>query len=88
MRPSKLLLLASVSAAAALAQTDDYRLALPDHSGLLKWSVSGFKIAENSAKSNGREIGVRGASTQIQFLLALSGENFAGCGEGQEQSPR
>jgi hypothetical protein len=68
MRTAKLPLLASVSGAAVLAQTDDYRLALPDHAGLLKWSVSGCKIVENSAKSNGRQIGVKGASTQTRFL--------------------
>jgi tetratricopeptide (TPR) repeat protein len=51
-------------------ETSDYRLALADHKGLLTWSIGGFKITENSAKPNGREIGVRGrnASGQVTFL--------------------
>ena len=68
MNPAKLLLLFAMLGAAAFAQTSDYRLALPDHSGLLKWSVDGFKIVENSAKPNGHESGVRGASAQVRFL--------------------
>ena len=63
MKPSELFLARSVCAGQALAQMvqgGDYKLALTDHKGLLKWSADGFKIIENSAKSNGREIGVRG----------------------------
>jgi hypothetical protein len=51
-------------------QIDDYRLALPDHDGQLKWSIKGFKIIERSAKPNGQEIGLRGrdASGRLTFL--------------------
>ena len=50
--------------------TIDYHLALPDHKGQLRWSIDGFKVVENSAKPNGRELGVRGtdASGQVTFL--------------------
>jgi hypothetical protein len=78
MKCSIFLLLAA-SATAAFAQSADYRLALPDHSGQLKWSIAGFTIVQNSAKPNGREIGVRGrdASGQVTFLgfLFLATEN-------------
>jgi tetratricopeptide (TPR) repeat protein len=61
------------------AQSDDYRLALPDHKGQLKWSINGFEIIESSAKPNGREIGLRGrdASGRLTFLgfLFLAPEN-------------
>jgi len=51
----------------------DFHLALADHKGQLMWSVEGFKTIENSAKPNGREIGVRGrdASGQVTFLAFL-----------------
>jgi len=55
---------------AQTAQNGDYRLALPDHNGQLKWSIDGFKIIENSAKPNGREIGLRGRDAwgRLTFL--------------------
>ena len=70
MRLSELLIALAACAAPVLAQTNDYRLALPDHKGQLEWSIGGFKIVENSAKPNGREIGVRGldASGRLTFL--------------------
>ena len=51
----------------------EFHLALADHKGQLMWSVEGFKTIENSAKPNGREIGVRGrdASGQVTFLAFL-----------------
>jgi hypothetical protein len=63
----------AVIASTITAQTpavDDYHLALPDHKGQLTWSLEGFKIVENSAKSNGRELGVRGsdAAGRVTFL--------------------
>ena len=47
-----------------------FALALPDHQGQLKWNAEGFKIVQSSAKSNGREIGVRanGGSSQVTLL--------------------
>jgi len=65
--------LLAVCANSIVAQTQangDYRLALPDHKGQLTWSLDEFKIIENSAKPNGRELGVRGrdASGQVTFL--------------------
>jgi tetratricopeptide (TPR) repeat protein len=71
MKHSNLPLLLAASAIAAFAQqSGDYRLALPDHNGQLKWSIEGFKIVQNSAKPNGSELGVRGsdASAQVTFL--------------------
>jgi hypothetical protein len=57
----------------------EYRLALPDHKGQLRWSVGGFQIIESSAKPNGREIGLRGrdAVGRLTFLgfLFLAPEN-------------
>ena len=73
MKRSALFVVMAVWAGPLLAQTQadgDYRLALPDHKGQLTWSIDGFKIIENSAKPNGRELGVRGrdASGQVTFL--------------------
>jgi len=69
---------------------ETYRLALPDHNGQLQWSVRGFTIIENSAKPNGREIGLRGrdASGRLTFLgfLFVAPENApvtaAACRDG------
>jgi hypothetical protein len=73
MKRLEMLLLLAACASSILAQTQsngDYRLALPDHKGQLMWSVDGFKIIENSAKPDGRELGVRGrdSSGQVTFL--------------------
>jgi tetratricopeptide (TPR) repeat protein len=73
MKQSGMFLLLAACASSILAQPQangDYRLALPDHKGRLTWSVDGFKIIENSAKPNERELGVRGrdASGQVTFL--------------------
>jgi hypothetical protein len=72
MKQPKLFLLL-LTAGSIFAQTlpnSDYRLALPDHNGQLSWSVSGFGIVENSAKPNGKELGVRArdASGKVTFL--------------------
>jgi tetratricopeptide (TPR) repeat protein len=52
------------------ASTDGDKLALPVHKGLLRWRADGFKVAESSAKSGGREIGIRAkdAAGRLQFL--------------------
>ncbi len=73
MKQSQMFLCLAACACPMLAQTHvngDYHLALPDHKGQLNWSIDGFKIIENSAKSNGRELGVRGrdAAAQMTFL--------------------
>lgn len=57
----------------SIAQTSDdgdFKLALPDHRGQLRWSAQGFKIIQSSAKPNGREIGIRGRdeSGRLTFL--------------------
>ncbi len=67
------LIACAVSTLAQTASSSDYRLALPDHNGQLKWSIEGFKIVENSAKANERELGVRGrdSSGQLMFLAFL-----------------
>jgi len=83
MKPLELLLAFIFCAGPVLTQPapsgDDYRLALPDHRGQLKWSINGFNIIESSAKPNGREIGLRGrdASERLTFLgfLFLAPEN-------------
>jgi hypothetical protein len=73
VRHASVVLLLVCCASPLFAQTEakgGYRLALADHKGQLTWSIDGFKITENSAKPNGREIGVRGsnASGQVTFL--------------------
>ncbi len=73
MKQSEILLFLATCASPVFAQTQaigDYRLALPDHKGQLTWSIDGFKIVENSAKPNGRELGARGrdASGQVTLL--------------------
>jgi tetratricopeptide (TPR) repeat protein len=57
----------------AFAQTQadgNFKLALPDHRGQLRWSADGFKIVQSSAKPNGHEIGIRGQnqSRHLNFL--------------------
>ena len=61
------------STVAQPTQTGNYQLVLPDHKGKLSWSIDGFNIVENSAKPNGKEIGVRGrdASGRLTFLSFL-----------------
>jgi tetratricopeptide (TPR) repeat protein len=51
----------------------DFRLALPNHQGQLRWSAEGFKIIQSSAKPGGREIGIRGRSEsgRLTFLAFL-----------------
>lgn len=69
-----------VLAAAAFGQgTEDgqFRLALPEHNGQLRWSAPGFKVTELSAKSNGNEVGIRGSDEArrvsfLGFLFVLS----------------
>jgi len=92
MRLAELFLISAVCASTAPAQAlqRDYRLALPDHKGQLKWSVDGFKIVQDSAKPNGREIGLRGADASgrrtflgFLFLAAANSAPLTGaaCGE-------
>jgi tetratricopeptide (TPR) repeat protein len=77
-------------ASAEKAPVEEYRLALPDHLGQLKWPVNGFQIIESSAKPNGREIGLRGrdAVGRLTFLgfLFVAPENrpmtSASCRDG------
>lgn len=59
----------AISTTAQPASSSDYRLALPDHLGQLKWSIDGFKIIENSAKVDGREIGIRGRDTSGRMMF-------------------
>jgi tetratricopeptide (TPR) repeat protein len=70
MRLLEFLLISAICACPAPAQAvrGDYRLALPDHKGQLRWSVDGFKIEQSSAKPDGREIGLRGSSGRLTFL--------------------
>ena len=60
----------TVSGYAQTAATTEFKLALPDHKGQLRWSADGFKIIQTSAKPNGREIGIRGqdGSQRLTFL--------------------
>ena len=61
------------SAYAQTAAKAEFKLALPDHKGQLRWSANGFKIIQTSAKPNGREIGIRGQdeSGRLTFLAFL-----------------
>ena len=53
-----------------VTDSDDFKLALPKHSGQLTWPAMGFKIVESSAKPNGNEIGIRAkdGSGRLAFL--------------------
>lgn len=70
--------LALTGFAIAQNRTDsDFRLALPNHRGQLRWSAQGFKVVQSSAKPNGREIGIRGKDetgrlTFLGFLFLVS----------------
>src|SRR5437899_12641439 len=68
-----ILTLATFSAYAQPTAAAEFKLALPDHKGQLRWSADGFKIIETSAKPNGREIGIRGqdGSGRLTFLSFL-----------------
>jgi hypothetical protein len=58
---------------ASVPSDNGLTLALPDHRGQLRWTASGFKVVQNSAKPGGREIGIRGqdASHRIDYLSFL-----------------
>lgn len=58
------------SAAAKAAPDGEFKLALSEHRGQLSWSAAGFNIVQSSAKSGGREIGIRGKdqSGRLGFL--------------------
>ncbi len=79
MKLSGMVLPMIVSAVSALAQTtpsSDYRLALPDHKGQLRWSIEGFKIIENSAKADGLnwafvDVAPQGSSCFLPFCSLL-----------------
>jgi tetratricopeptide (TPR) repeat protein len=64
------LALATFSAYSQPTAAAEFKLALPDHKGQLRWSADGFKIIQTSAKANGREIGIRGqdGSGRLTFL--------------------
>jgi hypothetical protein len=58
---------------AMLGQTpsaNDYRVALPEHKGQLRWTAPGFQIVQTSAKPKEQEIGLRGrdAARRVTFL--------------------
>jgi len=66
-----LAILAGIGVASAQANAvSDFKIALPEHRGELRWSAPGLKIVESSAKPNGNEIGIRGkdASGRLTFL--------------------
>jgi hypothetical protein len=48
----------------------NFKLALVNHKGQLRWSAEGFKVIQSSAKPNGREIGIRAReeSGRLTFL--------------------
>ncbi len=60
----------SISALSQTTSDNNFKLALPDHKGQLRWSADGFKVVESSAKPNRREIGIRGKdeSGRLAFL--------------------
>jgi tetratricopeptide (TPR) repeat protein len=75
-----LVLVVSCSTFAQNKTDANFKIALPDHNGQLTWAAEGFKITQSSAKSDGREIGLRGQdnSAHLSFLgflfLAPKGE--------------
>jgi tetratricopeptide (TPR) repeat protein len=56
------LFLCSTALYAQNQERSSYSIALPEHSGQLHWDAPGFEISQNSAKTNGHEIGFRGRS--------------------------
>jgi tetratricopeptide (TPR) repeat protein len=64
------LVMAGFPAHAQREKDTDFKLTLPDHTGQLRWSADGFRVVQNSAKPNGREVGIRGkdASGRLTFL--------------------
>jgi len=48
----------------------EFKLALAEHTGQLRWHAEGFTIIQTSAKANGHEIGVRAqdASGRLTFM--------------------
>src|ERR1035438_5732720 len=73
MKAFYLILIAALCDCSAMAQPASdatYRLTLPNHDGQLKWSASGFRIIQSSAKPDGQEIGIRGRddSGRLTFL--------------------
>ena len=66
--------LALVGLTAAQVRADsNFKLALPDHPGQLRWSAEGFRIIQSSAKPKGNEIGIRGRDEtgRLTFLVFL-----------------
>jgi hypothetical protein len=61
---------ASSSVLGQAPSDSSFKLALPHHSGQLRWSANGFTIIQSSAKPNGNEIGIRGQdeSHRLTFL--------------------
>jgi hypothetical protein len=55
---------------AQISTGNEFKLALPDHRGQMRWPMEGFNVIESSAKPNGREIGIRGRdeSGRLNFL--------------------
>src|SRR5580704_3231040 len=51
----------------------DFEISLPNHPGQLRWHAEGFRIIENSAKTAGQEMGLRGKneSAHLEFLAFL-----------------
>jgi tetratricopeptide (TPR) repeat protein len=67
---------------ASFGQTtgEDFKIALPEHRGQLRWSAKGFRPIEWSAKANKAEIGVRAENadqhrTFLAFLFLVSGQS-------------
>lgn len=59
------------------AADGQFKLALPEHKGQLRWSAPGFRVVEASAKPNGLEIGFRGKdqagkTTFLGFLFEFN----------------
>lgn len=70
MRIAVLLVGVAASSYAQTMPSAEFKLALAQHSGQLRWRADGFRIIEMSAKPNDREIGIRGqdASGRLTFL--------------------
>lgn len=76
------LLLLLLTSFIGFAQTPkgDFKIALPQHKGQLRWVATGFHPTEWSAKANSAEIGVRAENssehrTLLAFLFVVSGQS-------------
>lgn len=61
--------LAAIPAHAQVTADNDFKLALAEHTGQLRWRAKNFKVIQTSAKPNGREMGIRAENASERLGL-------------------